>query len=261
MEVEEEQFHDIPNLDGYKVGKSGTIINRFGNTMKSRQNGDYLNIQLYVDAKNTKLPVHIIVAKTFLRNPKNYKFVRHKNGDLHDNNVDNLEWCEFIYKKEKGEKFKSIKDWENYKISNYGNVLSMTYCVLLTLSKSFNYYEVSLKKQINGKTKKSMFFVHELTGKYFVDNENIELYKLIKHKDGNLLNNIYTNLEWVEQFYLPIDGEKFVDIVGYEEYYKISNFGNVLIKSLGELAKLNISGDYHNIDLHKKGTHKTHFVH
>jgi hypothetical protein len=147
--------------------------------------------------KNTNLPVHIIVAQTFLKNSKDHKFVRHKNGNLHDNNVNNLEWCEFIYKKEKGEKFKPIKDWENYKISNYGNVLSMTYGVLLTLSKSFNYYGISLKKQIDGKTKKSTFFVHELVGKYFLNNDNAELFKLIKHKDGNLLNNIHTNFLFI----------------------------------------------------------------
>ena len=38
--------------------------------------------------------------------------------------------------------------------------------------------------------------VHRLVAEQFIDNPNN--YKYVKHIDGNLQNNHYTNLEWVE---------------------------------------------------------------
>lgn len=248
-----EEFYDIPGMDGYKASKSGNIMGYYKRVMSTKPHGDYLFVQMCINDKNVGTAVHIIIAKTFLDNPNNYTFVRHKNGNLHDNNVTNLKWCDFIYKKKEGEIFKGIKDWDNYHISNFGNVLSMNYGVLLKIQKEFNYYSVSLKKQIDDKPKtSSSFFIHQLVAEYFINNDNPELLKLIKHKDGDLLNNHHENLIWVEQFYAQKEGEIFVDVKGFENYYKISNFGNVLIKSLGELAKLGNSGDYYGICLHKK---------
>ena len=256
----EKVFTDIPGLEGYMANEIGEIKGKYG-ILTQRKNGNYLNVQVYTNNKNTGIMVHELIAKTFWENPKDHKFVRHINGNLHDNQSKNLEWCEFLYEKKKGEKFKPIKEWEKYKISNYGNIVSMTYGVLLELQKQHNYYTVSLKDQSNDKTVNKLFFVHELVVNHFVKNNNPTTNKIIKHKDGDLLNNNYKNLEWVEQLYVPLEGEKFVDIIGYETSYKISNFGNVLIKSTGELMKFSICGEYHSVGLSNDNDRKKILVH
>lgn len=40
---------------------------------------------------------HRLVADAFLRNPKDYPMVNHKNGIRDDNRLTNLEWCSYEY--------------------------------------------------------------------------------------------------------------------------------------------------------------------
>lgn len=40
---------------------------------------------------------HVIIAHCFIPNPKNYRYVNHKNSDKTDNRLENLEWCSNSY--------------------------------------------------------------------------------------------------------------------------------------------------------------------
>lgn len=52
----------------------------------------YYYVTLSKEHKSHKEFIHRLVAITFINNPKNLRQVNHKNGNTHDNNVNNLEW-------------------------------------------------------------------------------------------------------------------------------------------------------------------------
>lgn len=54
----------------------------------------YLQVALSRDGKLTTKKVHRLVAECFIDNPENLKEVNHKNKDVANNRVGNLEWCD-----------------------------------------------------------------------------------------------------------------------------------------------------------------------
>jgi hypothetical protein len=91
------------------------------------------------------------------------------------------------------ELWKDIKGFEgHYKISNYGNVMSIKRDrekILKNRVNAFGYHHVSLRK--DGKAYEKL--VHRLVAENFSDAEHKET---VNHKDGNKINNHISNLEW-----------------------------------------------------------------
>lgn len=54
-----------------------------------KHNQGYLSVGL----SSLSRLVHRLVAQAFIANPKKLKFVNHKDGNKHNNCVENLEWC------------------------------------------------------------------------------------------------------------------------------------------------------------------------
>jgi len=113
-------------------------------------------------------------------------------------------------KKNKMETWETINGYENYQISNYGSVRSLSRIVkrrgkgfgvtkerilkpYFKKKKKRKYYMVRLSK--NGKAKD--FQVHRMVGLCFVDNPENKPH--VNHIDNNPLNNHYKNLEWCTQ--------------------------------------------------------------
>ena len=63
-------------------------------------NTGYKFYQLYLDKKMYNVNVHRLVADTFLINHLHYDTINHKDGNKHNNVVDNLEWCTNSYNHE-----------------------------------------------------------------------------------------------------------------------------------------------------------------
>lgn len=53
----------------------------------------YLCVKPSINGKQRTFYVHRLVAEAFLPNPKNFPQINHIDGNPHNNNVDNLEWC------------------------------------------------------------------------------------------------------------------------------------------------------------------------
>lgn len=53
----------------------------------------YLSIELWRNYKRKVVKIHRLVAETFLENPFSKKEINHKDGNKHNNCVENLEWC------------------------------------------------------------------------------------------------------------------------------------------------------------------------
>lgn len=86
--------------------------------------------------------------------------------------------------------FKQIPGFEEYTINKSGNFIYK------------NGQQISiflhgpLKKRYAARIGKNIKYVHRLVALTFVKNNDPIFNKVVKHKDGNLLNNHYSNLFW-----------------------------------------------------------------
>ena len=92
------------------------------------------------------------------------------------------------------EEFKKIEEYENYEISNQGNVRNInTGRILKPRKDTDGYYDVDLSK--NGIRKQ--FKIHRLVGFAFIPNpQNLTD---IDHIDQNKTNNSISNLRWISK--------------------------------------------------------------
>lgn len=80
-----------------------------------------------------------------------------------------------------------------YLVGSNGEIVSKVSIVSMQPMKGSITHSGHLAVRINGKRYK----VHRLVALAFVP--NLKSYKLVHHKDGNKLNNSYSNLEWISQ--------------------------------------------------------------
>lgn len=89
------------------------------------------------------------------------------------------------------EEYRDIKDYENYQVSNIGNVRNkITEKILRPGIDAHGYYLVVLYKNRKGTSKK----IHRLMCETFLD--NYENKSCVDHIDNNKLNNDLKNLRW-----------------------------------------------------------------
>lgn len=94
------------SLGKYSVTSKGDVISHVTkggkidlekNTKRKHQISiwGYPVVDILIDNKRRKIPVHRLVAQAFIENPKNKPCVNHIDGNKLNNNVSNLEWCTY----------------------------------------------------------------------------------------------------------------------------------------------------------------------
>lgn len=86
------------NVSGYEglylVNKSGVVKSKRKILKQSDERG-YLRVTFSANNKQQHFQVHRLVALMFIPNPENKPCVNHIDGNKHNNNVSNLEWCTY----------------------------------------------------------------------------------------------------------------------------------------------------------------------
>lgn len=94
----EENWKTIAGYEGYyEVSDLGNVRsldrgNRKGKLLVSNT-GKYKGVFLCKLGTIKRKNIHRLVAETFIPNPENKPLVNHKDGDKHNNKLENLEWC------------------------------------------------------------------------------------------------------------------------------------------------------------------------
>ena len=96
-----ESFTQLKNYPTYSVSSSGQVKNKLsGKLIKQSITplGTHRVNLTFNNKENNKqrksVPVYRLVGETFLPNPNNHKWIKHKDGNLSNNAVNNLEWVQ-----------------------------------------------------------------------------------------------------------------------------------------------------------------------
>ena len=87
------------------------------------------------------------------------------------------------------EEFRIIKDYENYEVSNFGNVRNIKTGRVLKGVNSKGYLRVNLNNGV-----RKTLRIHRLVGIAFIPNPKNK--ECLDHIDNNQLNNHISNLRW-----------------------------------------------------------------
>lgn len=199
------------DFDNYEINKQGIVRNKkTKNFIKSNSStGGKERVVLQRNGTTRGFMVDELVAKQFIANPNGYIIVRHKDNNMANSCVGNLEWVECIneeYEKAKRDN-KVIKDeyyttWypleefpdSVYEINKMGQFRNKKTKSLLTPQRSESGYTVYVLR-IN---RKAVYrFAHIVVAKQFIPNDDPKNKVIVNHIDEDPRNPCVDNLEWV----------------------------------------------------------------
>lgn len=249
----------IKNFDNYILYENGDIINTNTNKkLKIYTNKNSYYIKLSKDGKPTSLFIFKLIYETFYNEKlTNSEIIRFKN----ENNQDKFHYSNLmkvnrkdIRKNEnhseldKSKEWKIIKNYHDYKISNYGDIFSIKSNQIINATIDDNgYYNTKL---INNNGRKKML-IHRIVYDTFKSlNDNT---KVIDHIDRNRKNNYVNNLKEVSSSENAKNRNK-----KYQELTKIHQYSlnNEFIKEWDNFKKIKNELNYDSANISRCCTNK-----
>jgi hypothetical protein len=170
---------------------------------------------------------HRAVAMAFIPNPENKRTVDHIDGDKSNNHVGNLKWATMEEQQQNikdrgvkrkkislmseeeiiGERWKTIPQYPEYKISDHGRVRypirKSIVKYKITSGSSTGEYRDFHFRNTKGILKRK--HLQLLVAQEFVENDDPEHKTCVGHKDDDKFNNYFTNLHWITRSQNTLD--------------------------------------------------------
>ena len=123
-----EIWKDIKGYEGlYQVSNLGRV--KSSKKILSPSKTEYLKVSLSKNGAQNTHYIHRLVAQAFIDNKSNLPFVNHIDENKHNNNVNNLEWCDNKYNLNYGnaqkKKAKSQLRYNVIQKDNKGNIVKV----------------------------------------------------------------------------------------------------------------------------------------
>lgn len=88
---------NVKSLERYKMNRSKQKLVQEKILKPFVAGSGYLTVKLSKDGVSKNFKIHILVAMAFCKNEKGYKEINHIDENKHNNNSNNLEWCDRKY--------------------------------------------------------------------------------------------------------------------------------------------------------------------
>jgi hypothetical protein len=188
---------DELNISRYEISEESTIRNiKTKRIIKINLKGGFQIVNLRNDDnKSNNFFIHLVVAKIFVPNPDNYKYVVHIDNNKLNNKKSNIKWVKTrkfrnnTEKEYKNELWIEVVGLEDYEVSQNGFIRNKYSKKLLKGHLHGGYIRINIKNK--------KYFLHTLLAKTFLGNPKEN--ETVDHIDRNKINNNINNLRWASK--------------------------------------------------------------
>ena len=155
---------DIEGYEGkYMVSDQGQVWSNYkkGFLKPGERSGGYPHVILTKNGKPATFSIHRLVAQAFIPNPDNLPIVNHKDENKQNNNVDNLEWCDYQHNNTYGSRIDKVNQKISHKTYQYdldGNLIAV-WPSQREASRQLNISSGNINDVIKGKLKSTHGFI------------------------------------------------------------------------------------------------------